>query len=560
LLASALWSTDAARSSSGTIIVQTTSLPARGLGRGLDGIEILAPVSPAQSAILTPDALRFVAGLEREFNARRHILLAQRHERQAQFNAGRLPDFLRSTEEIRKLHWRIAPLPADLRDRRVEITGPVDRKMVINALNSGANCFMADFEDSHSPTWAGTLDGQVNLRDAVTGTIEFVQPDSGKQYRLNDRVATLIVRPRGWHLDERHVRVDRRLISASLFDFGLFLYHNAQRLIDKGSGPYFYLPKLESHLEARLWNDVFIRAESDLGIPQGTIRATVLIETILAAFEMDEILYELREHSAGLNCGRWDYIFSFIKRFRNRPEMVLPDRAQVTMTTHFLRSYSLLAIKTCHRRGAPAIGGMAAQIPIKDDPAANEMALEKVRADKHREATDGHDGTWVAHPGLVDVAKREFDAVMTGPNQIDRLRDDVHVTARDLLEVPRGTVTEAGLRLNVRVGVQYLEAWLRGNGCVPLYNLMEDAATAEISRTQVWQWLHNAQPLDDSRTVTLALFRRVFDEELERIADEVGPQRYQSGKFQLAAKLFQEIIEQDELEEFLTLRAYQHLD
>jgi len=542
------------------MLVHTTSLPARGIGRNLDGIEISAPVSPDQAAILTPDALRFVAGLQREFNARRHILLSQRHERQALLNAGRLPDFLPHTEEIRKLHWRIAPLPADLLDRRVEITGPVDRKMVINALNSGANCFMADFEDSHSPTWAGTLDGQLNLRDAVTGTIDYVQPESGKKYQLNDQVATLLVRPRGWHLEERHVRVDRRSMSASLFDFGLFFYHNAQRLIDKGSGPYFYLPKLESHLEARLWNDVFIKAQHDLGIPQGTIRATVLIETILAAFEMDEILYELREHSAGLNCGRWDYIFSFIKRFRNRPEMVLPDRAQVTMTTHFMRSYSLLAIKTCHRRGAPAIGGMAAQIPIKDDPAANEMALDKVRADKHREATDGHDGTWVAHPGLVDVAKREFDAVMQSPNQIDRLRDDVHVAARDLLEVPQGTVTEAGLRLNIRVGVQYMEAWLRGNGCVPLYNLMEDAATAEISRTQVWQWLHNACQLDDGRTVTLALFRRVFDEELERIADEVGPERYQSGKFQLAAKLFQEIIEQDELEEFLTLRAYQYLD
>ena len=432
--------------------------------------------------------------------------------------------------------------------------------MVINALNSGANCFMADFEDSHSPTWVGTLDGQINLRDAVAGTIDYIQPDTRKHYKLNDRVATLIVRPRGWHLEERHVRVDRRPVSGALFDFGLFFYHNAQRLIDKGSGPYFYLPKLENHLEARLWNDVFIKAQQDLGIPQGTIRATVLVETILAAFEMDEILYELREHSAGLNCGRWDYIFSFIKRFRSRPEMVLPDRAQLTMTTHFLRSYSLLAIKTCHRRGAPAIGGMAAQIPIKDDPQANERALAKVRADKHREANDGHDGTWVAHPGLVEVAKREFDAVMRRPNQIDRMRNDVHITARDLLAVPTGTISEAGLRLNIRVGVQYMEAWLCGNGCVPLYNLMEDAATAEISRTQVWQWLHNARQLDDGRTITLALFRKVFAEELERIADEVGPQRYKDGRFVLAAKLFQEIIEQDELEEFLTLRAYHHLD
>jgi len=540
--------------------VTTLSEPLLGIGRNLDGVEILAPVSPAQSAILTTDALHFVAGLQREFNSRRQILLTQRRERQAQIDAGRMPNFLPHTAEVRKQHWRVAPLPADLRDRRVEITGPVDRKMVINALNSGANCFMADFEDSHSPTWSGTLDGQINLRDAITGSIDYLQPDTGKHYRIQDEVATLIVRPRGWHLEERHLRIDRRPVSASLFDFGLFFYHNAQRLIDRGSGPYFYLPKLESHLEARLWNDVFLKAQHDLGIPQGTIRATVLIETILAAFEMDEILYELREHSAGLNCGRWDYIFSFIKRFRRRPEMVLPDRAQVTMTTHFMRSYSLLAIKTCHRRGAPAIGGMAAQIPIKDDAAANELALSKVRADKNREANDGHDGTWVAHPGLVETARREFDAVIKGANQIDRLRDDVHVTSADLLAVPKGTVTEAGLRLNIRVGVQYLEAWLRGNGCVPLYNLMEDAATAEISRTQVWQWLHNSQRLDDGRLVTLALFRRVFTEELERIADEVGPERYQSGKFLLAAKLFQEIIEQEQLEEFLTLRAYPYLD
>ena len=542
------------------LIVQTITKLVRGTEHKSDGIEVQGPVSPAHSAVLTTDALQFVAGLEREFNARRHILLAARRERQSRLDAGQLPNFLPNTEAIRELHWRVAPLPADLRDRRIEITGPVDRKMVINALNSGANCFMADYEDSHSPTWTGTLDGQINVRDAVAGTIDYVQPDTRKHYRLNDRVATLIVRPRGWHLEERHVRVDRRTVSGALFDFGLHFYHNAQRLIDQGSGPYFYLPKLENHLEARLWNDVFIKAQYDLGIPQGSIRATVLIETIMAAFEMDEILYELREHSSGLNCGRWDYIFSFIKRFRSRPEMVLPDRAQVTMTTHFLRSYSQLAIATCHRRGAQAIGGMAAQIPIKDDPAANEQALAKVRADKHREANDGHDGTWVAHPGLVEVAKREFDAVMRGPNQIDRLRNDVHVTARDLLEVPTGTITDEGLRLNIRVGVQYMEAWLRGNGCVPLYNLMEDAATAEISRTQVWQWLHNARQLDDGRTITLALFRKIYAEELDRIADEVGPQRYKGGRFVLAAKLFQEIIEQDELEEFLTLRAYPHLD
>jgi malate synthase len=436
----------------------------------------------------------------------------------------------------------------------------VDRKMVINALNSGANCFMADFEDSHSPTWIGTLDGQINVGDAVDGTIEYVQPDTKKHYKLKDQVATLLVRPRGWHLDEKHVLVDRQPISASLFDFGLYFFHNAQKLIDKGSGPYFYLPKLESHLEARLWNDVFIHAQQELGIPHGTIRATVLIETIPAAFEMDEILYELRDHMAGLNCGRWDYIFSFIKRFRSRPDMVLPDRAQVTMTTHMMRSYSLLAIKTCHRRGAAAIGGMAAQIPIKDDPAANEQALEKVRADKNREANDGHDGTWVAHPGLVQVAKAEFDAVMPSPNQIHRQREDVRVTRDDLLQVPAGTITEEGLRLNIRVGVQYMESWLRGNGCVPLYNLMEDAATAEISRTQVWQWLHNAKQLDDGRTITAELFRQFFNEEMDRIRHEVGQPRFDSGQFGLAAKLFHDIIERDELEEFLTLRAYPCLD
>jgi malate synthase len=536
-----------------------TTTPREATHQSVD-IDVRGPILPGHAEVLTPDALRLVAELHREFDARRHILLAARRERQARLDAGHLPDFLPDAESIRRANWRVAPLPADLQDRRVEITGPVDRKMVINALNSGANGYMADFEDSHSPTWQGTLDGQVNVRDAVDGTIEYVQSETGKRYRLNGHVATLIVRPRGWHLDERHLLIDGRPVSGALFDFGLFFFHNARRLIDNGSRPYFYLPKLENHLEARLWNDVFIFAQRELGIPAGTIRATVLIETILAAFEMDEILYELRDHAAGLNCGRWDYIFSFIKRFRKRPEMVLPDRAQVTMTTHFMRSYSLLAIQTCHRRGALAIGGMAAQIPIKDDPVANGLALSKVRADKRREARDGHDGTWVAHPGLVPIAKREFDAVLTGPNQIDRQCDDVHVAASDLLQTPTGTITEDGLRLNIRVGVQYLEAWLRGNGCVPLYNLMEDAATAEISRTQVWQWLHNAKQLEDGRTVTLPLFRAVFSEEIERIRREVGQPRFCNGRFELAARLFQEIIEQDELEEFLTLRAYPHLD
>ncbi len=523
-------------------------------------IEIRGPVSAAHAEILTPAALDFIAGMQREFNGRRLQLLAARRDRQACLDVGGTPGFLSATEHIRNAEWRVPPLPKDLQDRRVEITGPVDRKMVINALNSGANCFMADFEDSHSPTWLGTLEGQVNVRDAVNGTIEYVQPESQKHYRLNRDVATLLVRPRGWHLEERHVLVDGQPMSGSLFDFGLYFFHNARRLIDQGSGPYFYLPKLEGHKEARLWNDVFEHAQHKFGIPSGTIRATVLIETILAAFEMDEILYELRNHSAGLNCGRWDYIFSFIKRFRNRPEMVLPDRAQVTMTTHFMHSYSLLAIKTCHRRGAPAIGGMAAQIPIKDDPIANDLAFEKVRADKNREARDGHDGTWVAHPGLVQVAREEFDAVMKTPNQIDRQRDDVNVSVQDLLKVPAGTITAAGLRLNIRVGVQYMEAWLRGNGCVPLYNLMEDAATAEISRTQIWQWLHNARRLEDGRTIDQPLFRKMFAEEMSRVEDEVGQQRFRGGKFDLAARLFQEIIEQQELEEFLTLRAYPYLD
>lgn len=525
-----------------------------------EGIEVRGPVDVPFATILNPEALRFIARLQRLFNTRREQLLVNRDDRQIRLDNGAWPDFLPETEAIRQAEWRVAPIPPDLRDRRVEITGPVDRKMVINALNSGASCFMADFEDSHSPTWHGTLEGQLNLRDAVDGTIEYINPETGKQYKLRSQVATLLVRPRGWHMVEKHVLVDGKPISASLFDFGLYFFHNTQKLLAQGSGPYFYLPKLESHLEARLWNDVFIQAQHDLGIPRGTIRATVLIETILAAFEMDEILYELREHMAGLNCGRWDYIFSVIKRFRKQPEMVLPDRAQVTMTTHFMRSYSLLAIKTCHRRGASAIGGMAAQIPIKNDSEANEQALAKVRADKQREATDGHDGTWVAHPGLVPIAKEEFDAAMKTPNQIERQRDDVVVNAEDLLQSPQGTITEAGLRLNIRVGVQYMEAWLGGNGCVPLYHLMEDAATAEISRTQIWQWLHNAIALEDGRTVDVDLFHKFFAEEMQRIRQEVGATRFNSGQFNLAAKLFQEIIEQDRLEEFLTLRAYQYLD
>ena len=526
----------------------------------VEGVEVFAPVDESFASVLTPEALTFLGDLHREFNTRRLELLASREERQARLDGGEMPDFLSETESIRESDWHVAKLPADLADRRVEITGPVDRKMIINALNSGASCFMADFEDSHSPTWEGSMQGQINVRDAVTGDIEYIHPETQKHYKLTPETATLIVRPRGWHLEECHVLVDGQPMSGSLWDFGLYFFHNAEKLLSKGSGPYFYLPKLESHLEARLWNDVFIKAQADLSIPQGSIRATVLIETILAAFEMDEILYELRDHSAGLNCGRWDYIFSFIKRFRSRPEMVLPDRAQVTMTTHFMHSYSLLAIQTCHKRGAPAIGGMAAQIPIREDAQANEAAMQKVIADKQREVKDGHDGTWVAHPGLVSLAKEQFDAVMKTSNQINRLREDIQVTTADLLQVPEGTITEEGLRMNIRVGIQYMEAWLRGNGCVPLYNLMEDAATAEISRTQVWQWLHNHKTLDDGRVIDQKLFDEFLAEEMNRIGEEVGEQRLSEGKFDLAARLFREIIEEDELQEFLTLRAYACLD
>ncbi|MBX7166659.1 MAG: malate synthase A [Pirellulales bacterium] len=525
-----------------------------------ESIELTRSVPDEAQAILTPEALRFVANLQRKFNARRLELLARRRERQARLDAGELPDFLPETAEIRRSEWQVAPTPADLLDRRVEITGPVDRKMVINALNSGAKIYMADFEDSHAPTWVGTLEGQINLRDAVAGTIQFTSPE-GKVYQLNKQTATLLVRPRGWHLNEKHVLVDGQEISGSLFDFGLYFFHNVRQLLEKGTGPYFYLPKLESHLEARLWNDVFVEAQQQLGIPQGTIKVTVLIETILAAFEMDEILYELRNHIVGLNCGRWDYIFSFIKKFRRRGDFVLPDRAQVTMTTHFLRSYSQLVIKTCHRRGAHAMGGMAAQIPIKNDPAANEAALDKVRQDKLREAGDGHDGTWVAHPGLVPIAMEIFDAKMPGPNQRNVLREDVNVDASDLLAIPPGTITEAGLRTNVNVGLLYLEAWLRGTGCVPIYNLMEDAATAEISRTQVWQWIrHPAGKLADGRKVTVQLFRQVLQEELAKIRELVGAQAYDHGKFKLAAELFDKLITDDECADFLTLPAYEHLD
>jgi malate synthase len=523
------------------------------------GIEVRGPISGDQSAILTEGALEFVATLARRFDGRRRELLAARRQRQQEIMGGRMPDFLSETRQVREREWTVAPIPHDLQDRRVEITGPVDRKMIINALNSGARVYMADFEDAHSPTWGNTLDGQLNLRDAVLGTITFTSPE-GKRYGLAESVATLVVRPRGWHLVEKHLVVDGQPISGSLFDFGLYFYHNAAALIAKGTGPYFYLPKMESHLEARLWNDVFVAAQDAMGVPRGTIRATVLIETILAAFETDEILWELRDHSAGLNCGRWDYIFSFIKKFRDRPDFVLPDRASVTMDRPFLHAYVELVIRSCHRRGIHAMGGMAAQVPIKNDPAANEAALDKVRKDKLREVAAGHDGTWVAHPGLVAIAKEAFDAQMPAANQIARPLGDVNVTAADLLAVPGGEITERGLRTNVDVGIQYLEAWLRGTGCVPIYNLMEDAATAEISRTQVWQWVTHGAKLADGRAVTPALVRDTISDEMEKIRGLLGPERFDGGKFDLASRLFDQMMTGTEFAEFLTLVAYDHLD
>ena len=523
-----------------------------------NGVELVGDLPPGGDQILTPEALGFVADLERQFGAQRKKLLERRQEIQARLDQGAKPDFLASTADVRAGDWKVAPAPKDLRDRRVEITGPVERKMIINALNSGAKVFMADLEDSLSPTWRNIVEGQINLRDAVRGDISFDDPKSGKHYELAEKTAVLIVRPRGWHLEEVHMRVDGAPVSAALFDFGLYFFHNARAALDKGTGPYFYLPKIESHLEARLWNDVFESAQATLGLPTGTIRVTVLIETILAAFEMDEILYELRDHIAGLNCGRWDYIFSFIKRFRNNPDFVLPDRGAITMTRHFLRSYSLLAIKTCHHRGAHAIGGMAAQIPIKNDPDANEEALAKVRADKEREAGDGHDGTWVAHPGLVPLAMAIFDEKMPEANQLARVRQDVDVKAADLLSVPEGDITEAGLRLNLNVGIQYTAAWLAGSGCVPLNNLMEDAATAEISRTQVWQWRHHGAKLDDGRVIDEDLIRKVLGEELEKVAS--SPQGvFGEGHLKDASELFETLIFEPELAEFLTLPAYERL-
>ena len=515
------------------------------------GVVIRGAMKPGYEKVLTPEAIDFAVELEREFRAERRRLLARRAEIQRRLDTGWKPDFLLETKAIRDGDWRVAPIPRDLQDRRVEITGPTDRKMVINALNCGANVFMADFEDANTPTWENLIEGQANLSEAVRRTITFDDPQTGRHYSLNGKTAVLFVRPRGWHLPEKHVLVDGEPMSGALFDFALFFFHNAKELVVRGTGPYFYLPKLESHLEARLWNNIFLHAQARLGLPKGTIRATVLIETIMAAFEMDEILWELRDHSAGLNCGRWDYIFSFIKKFAEDPNCVMPDRAQVTMTSHFLRSYSLLLINTCHRREIHAMGGMAAQIPIRDDPVANEAAMEKVRADKLREAGDGQDGTWVAHPGLVPIAKEIFDREMPQPNQVPRKRQDVHVTASDLLAVPEGTITEAGLRQNLNVGIGYIEAWLRGTGCVPLYNLMEDAATAEISRAQIWQWIRHRAKLEDGRAIDMALCRAFLDEELANLCASNG-----SGGYQKAAALFNELTNAPAFPEFLTLPAY----
>ncbi|MGH6977546.1 MAG: malate synthase A [Stellaceae bacterium] len=528
-------------------------------GTPAHGVEIRGPLKPGYEKILTPESIAFVASLERRFGAERQRLLALRAATQAKLDAGWRPDFPAETRAIRDTDWTVAPLPADLLDRRVEITGPTDRKMVINALNCGANVFMTDFEDANTPSWDNLLEGQINLVDAVRRTIAYDDPQSKRHYALNPKTAVLLVRPRGWHLPEAHVLVDGAPIAGAFFDFGLYFFHNAKELLARGSGPYFYLPKIESCLEAKLWNDVFVYSQEAVGVPRGTIKATVLIETIMAAFEMDEILYELRDHSAGLNCGRWDYIYSFIKKFAEDPQAVMPDRAQVTMATHFLHSYSQLLIQICHRRNVHAMGGMAAQIPIRNDAAANTAAMDKVRADKLREATDGHDGTWVAHPGLVGIAKTIFDQQMPQANQIARKRQDVHVTAADLLAVPHGTVTEAGLRQDLNVGIGYLEAWLRGSGCVPLYHLMEDAATAEISRAQVWQWIRHRAKLADGRVVDTALCRRLLDEELAKLKTMVGEAAYERGRYRDAAGIFAALIEAPRFPEWLTIPAYEQI-
>ncbi|MEO6004527.1 MAG: malate synthase A [Opitutus sp.] len=523
----------------------------------VEGLEITGPMNPRFAEILTPAAARFLAGLFREFGPRRENLLAKRVERQREIDAGKLPDFLPETAHIRGGDWRVAPVPSDLVDRRTEITGPVERKMAINALNSAAQCWMADFEDANSPMWENVMEGQINMRDAANRSISYISPE-GKAYALKEKISTIIARPRGWHMEEKHVLLGGGRVSASLFDWGLYFFHNAKTLIARGSGPYFYLPKMESHLEARLWNDVFVHAQNELSIPRGTIRATVLIETILGAFEAEEILYELREHASGLNCGRWDYMFSFVKKFRNRPEYLFPDRTLITMTVPFLRAYCLHVINVCHRHGAYAMGGMAAQIPIRNDPAANAAALEKVRADKLREATDGFDGTWVAHPGLVQTALDAFASKMTGSNQLDRLHPVV-ITAKDLLAPLHGPITEEGVRWNIHVGIRYLEAWLGGSGAEPIHHLMEDLATSEISRSQLWQWLRFSAKLDDGRPISFALYEKLLAEELAKIRAEYGDAVFDGGHFQQATELFMRMVRSEQFDEFLSLPAYELL-
>jgi malate synthase len=526
-------------------------------------IEVRGPRLPRFDEVLTPEALDFVARLHREFNPTREALLKERGERQARFNLGELPDFLSETRQIREGDWKVAPVTtADLQQRWVELTGPTDRKMLINALNSGADVYMADFEDANTPSWQNMVEGQINLIDAIERTISFENPD-GRTYRLGDQTATLLVRPRGWHLPEKHVLIDGNPVAGALFDFGMYFFHSARRLIERGSAPYFYLPKLEGHREARLWNDVFQLAQDALGIARGTIKATVLLEIVISAYEMDEILYELRDHSAGLNAGRWDYIFSIIKKFHSRPDFLTPDRVQLTMTVPFMRAYTELLVKTCHRRGAFAMGGMAAFIPSRRDPKINEVALPKVREDKLRESRDGFDGTWVAHPDLVPVAREIFAEFMGDrANQIDRQRPEVSVDSRQLLDlhVPGAEITEAGLRSNISIGIQYIESWLRGTGAAAIFNLMEDAATAEISRSQVWQWVHHAATLSDGQRVTRELVLQLEEQELDKIRQTLGEDAFASGRFDEARGLFEEVALSDQFVEFLTLPAYAHID
>jgi malate synthase len=526
---------------------------------GVRGVKIRAAMQPRYAEILTPDALAFLAGLHRKFEARRQDLMKARSEKQKRFDAGELPDFLPETKWVRDGQWKIAPIPADLLDRRVEITGPVDRKMVINALNSGANVYLADFEDANSPTWDNNLEGQLNLKDRWHGRLDFTDPESGKNYKLGSKLAVMLPRPRGWHLLEEHLIIDGKPIAGGLFDFGLYFFHNARATLAVGSGPYFYLPKLETHQEARLWNDVFVHAQEALGLPLKTIKATVLIETLPAAFEMDEILWEMRDHITGLNAGRWDYIFSFVKKFARNKNYILPDRSQVVMGKAFLGAYAALLVNTCHRRGAFAMGGMAAQIPVKDDQKANDEAFAKVRADKEREVREGHDGTWVAHPALVPVAKEVFDRLMPQPNQLDKLRDNLEVTRDALLQLHDGTKTEAGFRLNIRVGVQYIAAWLGGRGAVPIYNLMEDAATAEISRAQIWQWLKYGATLDNGKKATPAFFRKALKEEMQRVKKEIGAKAYAAARFPEAIKLFSDLSLSKTFADFLTVPAYKKI-